>query len=478
MGEIIFYSWQSDLPNPTNRTLIEDALKGAAKALRQDESLQVEPVIDRDTSGVPGSPDIAATIFAKIDQAQVFVCDVSFVNPGAPQRLTPNPNVLIELGYALRALGQRRIIMVMNEVFGPVKELPFDLRLKRAITYTMHKEIADRATERRYLEKRLTEALRTIFVELSNEAPRPVAPGEAVREAVEGQRPDQATSVRRFMAWLVEQLDSSRPNFSQEGDKSEIFIRALEQTPALVGEFARVADTIARMNAEEAAREIYKGFEPLLERYDRRPSDPSTFWHVNDHVLDYDFYKFLGHELFVTFFSFLVREGRWSLIAELLREEFFLTNGLNGQRRMETFEYVCQWVELAKRYYDRLQQRYIAPHGQLLSERHAEGELAETVPLQQFMDADLFLFLRSSDLDERSGWTSWSTVNLHQLPRYLIEAQRQRYAQQLLQPLAVESIDELRQRLVKCQQRHGRLFDYPLRYNVLEDLDLGMIGSR
>ena len=52
----IFYSWQSDLANPTNRGLIGFALEDAAKSLR---TIEVEPVLDRDTRGVPGSPDIA-----------------------------------------------------------------------------------------------------------------------------------------------------------------------------------------------------------------------------------------------------------------------------------------------------------------------------------------------------------------------------------------------------------------------------------
>ncbi|MCJ7675892.1 MAG: nucleotide-binding protein, partial [Sedimentisphaerales bacterium] len=96
----VFYSWESDLPNATNRNLIERALEDAAKAIRADESIKIEPVIDRDTAGVPGSPDIANTIFGKIEQSQVFACDVSIINKGEKSRKAPNPNVLIELGYA------------------------------------------------------------------------------------------------------------------------------------------------------------------------------------------------------------------------------------------------------------------------------------------------------------------------------------------------------------------------------------------
>lgn len=101
-----FYSWQSDLPNATNRGFIQTALERAVASIHNDDSIEIEPVIDRDTIGVPGSPDITSTIFTKIEQAQVFVCDVSLINlESSDSRKTPNPNVLIELGYALKALG-------------------------------------------------------------------------------------------------------------------------------------------------------------------------------------------------------------------------------------------------------------------------------------------------------------------------------------------------------------------------------------
>ena len=123
----IFYSWQSDLPNATNRGFIEKALEDAAKFIRNDDSIEVEPVIDRDTIGVPGSPDIAHTIFDKIEQAQVFVCDISIINLNTLSRPTPNPNALIELGYAIKALGWDNIIMVMNSAFGRPEEKSLEL---------------------------------------------------------------------------------------------------------------------------------------------------------------------------------------------------------------------------------------------------------------------------------------------------------------------------------------------------------------
>ena len=131
----IFYSWQSDIKAASNRTLIQNALEGAAKDIRDDDSIEIEPVVDRDTFGVPGSPDIGSTIFNKIDNCDIFVADVTIVNNHQQARPAPNPNVLIELGYALKSKGDNRTILVLNSACGNPELLPFDLRQKRILTY-------------------------------------------------------------------------------------------------------------------------------------------------------------------------------------------------------------------------------------------------------------------------------------------------------------------------------------------------------
>ena len=76
----VFYSWQSDLASETNEQFIEKALKNAIELLNNDSSLDVNLVFDRDIANVPGSPEIAATILAKIEETDIFVGDVSIIN--------------------------------------------------------------------------------------------------------------------------------------------------------------------------------------------------------------------------------------------------------------------------------------------------------------------------------------------------------------------------------------------------------------
>jgi len=121
------------------------ALKKAIKEVSTDiEVLKAErdgPLeFDKDTQGVPGTPPITDVIFEKISGATVFVPDLTLVGKTENGRLIPNPNVLIEYGWALCALGHSRMVPIMNTAFGEATaaNLPFNMRhLRNPIIYQL-----------------------------------------------------------------------------------------------------------------------------------------------------------------------------------------------------------------------------------------------------------------------------------------------------------------------------------------------------
>lgn len=129
----IFYSWQSDTDQKINRYFIQDALLKIAKNFEKENILNIE--IDQATRDEPGSPDISDTIFKKIDECAIFVADISFINEDEAKKRTPNPNVLIELGYAIKKIGFEKIILIFNKQFGIVEKLPFDISHRRPLQY-------------------------------------------------------------------------------------------------------------------------------------------------------------------------------------------------------------------------------------------------------------------------------------------------------------------------------------------------------
>lgn len=157
----VFYSWQSDLPSRENRNFIEKSIIAAINALNDDSDIKL--ILDKNTRNVPGSPDIANTIFTKIDGAVAFVADVTpIVKAGEKQ--VPNPNVMCELGYALSSLSDERVIFVCNQKYcDNLRDLPFDLGLKRVTAYDLTDDSkANKKTQKQYLTSCLTDALKAI----------------------------------------------------------------------------------------------------------------------------------------------------------------------------------------------------------------------------------------------------------------------------------------------------------------------------
>jgi hypothetical protein len=184
MPQTVFFSWQSDRPKETGRYLIENALKRAIKAIGKDTSLDLafrDLRLDRDTKGVPGTPPIMAVIFKKINQAAVFVPDLTFVASRNQEERIPNANVLIEYGFALKRLGWKKLVPVMNTFYGaPTKaNLPFDLGHLRFPIEFACPEDADEATcnrEQEGLAKKLEEAIRLILKATKPSSPKRVTP--------------------------------------------------------------------------------------------------------------------------------------------------------------------------------------------------------------------------------------------------------------------------------------------------------------
>ena len=163
----VFYSWQNDLNNKYNRNFIKDCLERAIKKVNKSLDLEEAVRLDVDTKNVPGSPDIANTIYGKIRESDVFVGDVSFIGKTFSGKYCSNPNVLIELGYALSSLTDICIINLMNTSYGsPNGNLPFDLAHKRwPIIYMLCDEnSAAKASVKTTLVEKLANAIKPILV--------------------------------------------------------------------------------------------------------------------------------------------------------------------------------------------------------------------------------------------------------------------------------------------------------------------------
>ncbi len=122
----IFFSWQSD--DMQAKKFLQDCINDAVSGLDDWE-------VEHATRDLVGSKDIGRSILDKIDKSDLFLADISIINPNSQDKKTPNPNVLYELGYAVARLTDDNIIQIANTLTTPNKdkEMPFDIRNSQSI---------------------------------------------------------------------------------------------------------------------------------------------------------------------------------------------------------------------------------------------------------------------------------------------------------------------------------------------------------
>lgn len=138
----IFYSWQNDTDG--DRQYVRNVLQNSVDALMKE--LEVDIQIDSDSRDEDGEKSIDVAILKKIANCDFFVCDVTPVEKLHPSdevyKEMPNPNVMLELGFAIGNIGWERCILVWNTLRGAQQNAPFDIRNHITTGYEFSKEMS------------------------------------------------------------------------------------------------------------------------------------------------------------------------------------------------------------------------------------------------------------------------------------------------------------------------------------------------
>jgi hypothetical protein len=268
----VFWSWQSDTRGKIGRHFVRAALVEAIEVLKAPKEIE-EPherearealEIDHDRQGVSGSPDLARTIFDKIEAAAVFVADVTIVGNSLavdagterPKKLI-NSNVAIEYGFAEHAIGDRRILLVQNVHFGDRNDLPFDLKHKAGpIQFNLAPDASasEISSEKSRLRGTLVDALRP-YLDVQKDAGSKAIFVET--PAVDGSAAYFADS--RYPLAVVGDRDQHQITYCL--DETRVFYLRLIPTktrePQL--KFAKLVDIVTRRRIQTLSQREYAG---------------------------------------------------------------------------------------------------------------------------------------------------------------------------------------------------------------------------
>lgn len=477
--QIVFYSWQSDRPNNTNRGLIQTALERAANSIRKDQSLQVEPVIERDTAGVAGSPDIASTIFGKIETADVFVADVSLVTEDVAGRQTPNPNVLLELGFAVKALGWNRVILVINDRYGGPELLPFDLRMRRAIPYTAHEDDdTGRRSGRESLQSNLERSLRDIIEKhgapSAGETVRPLPLIEVAAKAISDSRVDRSAHIRRYVESFVNELDSLAPDLARQGLHDDELVTALEAATAAVNNFIRLVRAASDMKDAESMLNLHRAIELLAARQFTPRGFSGTVWN-----LQFDFWRFIVNECFVSMVAIAVSAEMLETAKELIDTPLIVPNNDEKAGVLEIRQLCRPVITLIERDKAKKLNR-VSVQADLLKERRSRSP---ELTIEQYRQGDIFIFfaveLKPEQAPSIPEWRPYSVLFEFGAPQFLIRAISKNKAERLATVLGL-SVEQLKTRIAERMWQAVRIYGDGAAYveGPLGTFDVNLLGSR
>lgn len=265
-----------------------------------------------------------------------------------------------------------------------------------------------------------------------------VDPIEAAIEAVNVSKARRVTVVHRAMVEIERSLASSEPRSFRTGGSVEELIAAIGGTVHVMEEFTRLAEAVAAADDPGVARAVYKSLTPVIERYAGSQSTPRF------DRRDFDYYRFLGHEMLVTLMAMVLGARRFRLAGELVDHRFAIASDSHAPR-LATFGAASDLLESLEQLSGK--RRVLSMHAELLEGRHTRGPLAR-LPFDEFVAADYFLFLRGELEPEtapqkRFEWRPWSTAKMHEPPWFL----REPLTEELANALRCGDVPALRARL-------------------------------
>lgn len=278
----VFFSWQSDSPAKTNSGAIRSALKVTSEAIEKKYT-GVTIVLDEATRNTSGSPNIADKIVEKIDAAQIYIADITTVTEPGSMRPCANPNVLIELGYAVAQVGWDRTILLFNDAIANFPgDLPFDIIQNRVSNYSMAPEMqgAPKSAATSALQKLLEVAIQAV---IEKNPKTPIQLRGMARERIQHERDVENLN------WLLSQIHIPTLDEHIDGLPRYIRDRIFWFWESFKGVVTNSLFHIYDPVLEDAILKLFEGWRATLafsSRYRQTPGGDHVFSNPGDSPLN------------------------------------------------------------------------------------------------------------------------------------------------------------------------------------------------
>jgi hypothetical protein len=165
-----------------------------------------------------------------------------------------------------------------------------------------------------------------------------------LKHVLESQNKHASSLYSEYLNDIFIRLNKMKPDFSTFEHRDDAIVKQIEDCLSISYDFIEAASLASTYDNNEVIKTIYEKFGTFLKLYDI----PDNFSGPSDET-DFDGYKFLIYEMFVSFIAELIKYGRWDTIGSILSEDLFLENR-RGSRYVK-IEMISEYVKSETFYY-------------------------------------------------------------------------------------------------------------------------------
>lgn len=280
-----------------------------------------------------------------------------------------------------------------------------------------------------------------------------------------------------YLKNILSELEKTKPDFSKFAEYDEAIDTQINEAMPISYRFIEAALVASKYSNVDAIKAIYNFFGNALRLCDLPEGFSGSFRRT-----DFDGYKFLVYEMFVSFIALLIRNNHWEVLGDILTDDLFVEKKSNSKyvSFVRISSYVASLDEIRNK---RLNLNRISVMADIFKDRFTKSELPELITHKEFLEADYFLFMRTVCHEDNleylgSVWCPRSCVWLDGPPTYIVKSESKRFLERLVKATGFETSKEFVEKFKSSHSVFTRYFRSGWKDNPLRNFDLNKLGTR
>lgn len=282
-----------------------------------------------------------------------------------------------------------------------------------------------------------------------------------------------------FLNNIYRRMQETKPDFTKFAERDEAIIQQINDGLKITYDFIEAAMEAVKYKNLNTIKKIYEFFGNGLKLYDI----PDDFSQGSYYDTDFDGYKFLLQEMFVSFISILIKYEQWDIIRDLLKDGLLVDKKRDGGyvpfRKINAY---IRSLDVDRN--GRLNLRSTSITADILKERFSDTRISELIEFQGFMDADYFIFIQTlchtTDPINAYGseiWFPHSCIYLDKIPGYIIRAESKRFLEILANSSGCAKPDLFVDKLKISSDLVHKMWPYGFYYGPLAHYNFEKLGT-